>query len=388
MNNLKNEFLLSPGITFLNFGSFGATPKPVMQTYQQLQNEMEADPVDFIAAKLPGYLKRSRAALAAFINCDADDIVYVPNPTYTVNLIAASLGLKPGDEVLATNIEYGACDKSWDYHCTKANAVYKRQPVSLPLENEEAFTDELFKGFNAKTRLVFISHITSTTALKLPVEAVIRKARTLGVPVFVDGAHVPGHIALDIDSLDADYYTGACHKWMMTAKGNTFMYVRRSLQEKLEPLVVSWGYKAMFPSSSIFLDHHQLTGTRDYTPYLTTEAAIGFMAKHDWPTVSLACKQMILEYEERYCRLLGTQPLRKAELSQALQMQSLPVKCPQPEKLHDLFYTDYKIQVPVMRQDDKVYLRYSINGFNDALDIEKFFTAIESIRKKTNLIES
>ena len=191
-NILKQQFFLKEGLTFLNFGSFGACPKPVFEKYQNSQLELEQDPVDFFLVKGPAYLQTARTALAAFLNCDADDVVYVTNPSYAVNIIAKSFNLQPGDEVLATNIEYGACDKTWKYYCEKKGAKYVRQPIHFPLESKEDFVDQFCKGITPNTKLIFISHITSSTALRLPVEEICAIAKEKGILNFCRWCACPG----------------------------------------------------------------------------------------------------------------------------------------------------------------------------------------------------
>ena len=261
MRSQKQHFLLRPDITFLNFGSFGACVKPVFERYQQFQRELEEDPVQFITVTGPRYLQEAREALGTYIGCGADDTVFVTNPSYAVNAVAKSFSLQPGDEVLTTDLEYGACDRTWDYYCKKAGARYVRQPIPLPLQSREQFLDAFFSGLSPRTKLIFISHLTSSTALRLPVELVCERARQEGIPVFIDGAHAPGHVPLDLAALDPDYYTGACHKWMMTPKGSSFLYAKKDKQNGIDPLIVSWGYQALFPSSSQFLDYHQFDVT-------------------------------------------------------------------------------------------------------------------------------
>ncbi|RYY67792.1 MAG: aminotransferase class V-fold PLP-dependent enzyme, partial [Chitinophagaceae bacterium] len=172
MQHLKQQFLLRDDVTFLNFGSFGACPRPVFERYQQFQLELEQEPVDFIVKNGLKYLQQSREALGKYVGCDQDDLVFVTNPSYAVNMVARAIGLKAGDEVLSTDIEYGACDKTWNYICDKAGAKYIRQKIQLPLQSKEQFVEDFFKGLTTKTKLIFISHITSTTGLRLPVEEI------------------------------------------------------------------------------------------------------------------------------------------------------------------------------------------------------------------------
>lgn len=378
---LRDSFLLRPDIRFLNFGSFGATPRPVFDRYLAWQRLLEAEPVQFIAFDGPGYLAESRAALATYLHVgDPDDLVYVTNPSFAVNAVAMNLDLRPGDEVLATDIEYGACDRAWDFHCTRKGATYRRQPIRLPVTTKEAFLEDLFAGLNDRTRMVFISHITSTTGLILPVEEVCAHAKSLGLTVMVDGAHAPGHVRLDIDALGADFYTGACHKWMMAPKGCSFLHVRKEWQDRMDPLVVSWGYKAAKPSHSKFLDHFQMIGTRDFSAFLTVPECIAFMAEHDWPQISGACRQLLMSNAQRFFDLLGSEPLSPLTEQWVGQMLSLPIRTSDPEGLQRKLFTDHHIEVPLMRQEADVYLRYSIQAFNTQEDLDALYEALHENR--------
>lgn len=387
MQNLKQYFLLRDDVTFLNFGSFGACPKPVFEAYQNFQLELEQEPVQFITVNGLKYLTDAREALSNYLHCDKDDLVYVTNPSYAVNAIAKSFDLQPGDEILATDIEYGACDKTWEYYCKKAGAKYVRQHIPLPIQSKEEFISAFFKGLTSKTKLIFISHITSSTGLRLPVDEICTIAKAKGIMTFVDGAHAPGQIPLNLKNSPFDFYTGACHKWMMTPKGSSFLYVKKEYQEMIDPLVVSWGYNALFPSASQFLDYHQMNGTRDYTAFLTIPKAIEFMKDHDWEQVAADNRQLVQKNAIAFCELLGTTPLAPVTDDFILQLFSAEIKTTEPEKLHRHFFDAYKIEIPVMRQADKVYLRYSINAFNSQQDLDKLFAAIQEIKKETNLIE-
>jgi len=387
LSNLKEQFLLNPDITFLNFGSFGACPKPVFEDYQRWQRELELEPVQFIAVNGPVYLKRSRDLLANYVGCNGDDLVYVTNPSYATNIIAKSLKLGPGDEVLTTRLEYGACDKTWNYYCKKSGAKYVRQPVSLPLTSRSKFVDEFFKGLSASTRLIFISHITSATALILPVKEICDRARELGILSFVDGAHAPAHVDLNISELNADIYTGACHKWMMTAKGCSFLYVRKELQHLFDPLVVSWGYESAAPSGSLFIDYHQGQGTRDFSAFFTVESAISFMKEHQWDNVAANCRELVKQNVKRFCDLLGSEPLCPLTDEFLGQMASIRLNTPEPEKLQRILFERYNIEIPVMRQDEKVFIRYSINAYNSQQDLDKLYSALSDIIKTSSLIK-
>jgi isopenicillin-N epimerase len=387
MQNLKQHFLLKDDITYLNFGSFGACPKPVFEKYQQFQLELEQEPVQFITVNGLKYLETAREALGNYLHCHKDDLVYVTNPSYAVNTLVKSLDLKPGDEILTTNLEYGACDKAWEYYCNKTGAVYVKQPISLPVQSKEEFVNDFLKGLSSKTKLVFISHITSSTGLRLPVEEICALAKEKGIMTFVDGAHAPGQLPLNLENSPFDMYTGACHKWMMAPKGCSFMYVKKEFQHMIDPLVVSWGYNAQFPSHSTFLDYHQMNGTRDYSAFLTIPAAIQFMTDHNWSQVAADCRKLVQQNAPVFCELLETEPLAPINDDFIQQLYSAEIKTKEPEKLYRHFYENYKIEIPVMTHGDNVYLRYSINAFNSQKDLDILFEGIKAIKNKTDLIK-
>ena len=383
---LKSQFLLDPSITYLNFGSFGACPRPVFKDYQDWQLLLESEPCQYIAVNGVNYLKTSRQALASFINCDADDVVYVTNPTYAMNIIARSLKLEEGDEILATNLEYGALDRTWNYYCNKSKARYVRQPIDLPVVSKEAILDQFWAGYNSKTKAIFISQITSATALILPVKEICEMAKERGLLTIVDGAHVPGHIPLDLSELKADIYTGACHKWLMTPKGCSFLYVKKEFQNQFDPVIISWGYESAAPSHSQFLDYHQMQGTRDFSAFLTVPKAIQFRTENHWDEVAADCRKMVRANYTTFCGLMGSEPICPVTDEFLGQMCSIPIKTNSPEKLHDYLFGHYKIEVPVPRQENQMFLRYSIQGFNTQGDLDRLYDALKEIISETDLL--
>jgi isopenicillin-N epimerase len=386
MKNFQDQFLLNPAITFLNFGSFGATPKPIFENYQHWQMVLEAEPVQFIAFDGFNYLAESRAALAKYIGCaDPDDLVYVTNPSFAINLIAKNFPLKAGDEILTTDIEYGACDRTWNFYCEKAGATYRRQKINLPITTKEKFIADFFAGVTPNTKAIFISQITSSTGLIFPVKEVCEIAKSKGLITIVDGAHVPGHIPFNLSEIQADFYTGACHKWMMAPKGCSFLYAHKSVQSLCDPLIVSWGYKALKPSHSAFLDYHQMIGTRDFSAFLTVPTCIKFMTENDWITVRTACHEMVLANAQRFYDLLESKPISPLTNEWIGQMISIPIKTNAPEVLQRRLFTDYKIEIPIMRQENDVYMRYSINAFNTIENLDTLYHALSELKKQNSL---
>ncbi len=384
---MKSEFLLDNNITFLNHGSFGACPKPIFEAYQNFQRELETEPVDFITRKSAAYLKTAKNSLASYIGCDAEDFFFTPNPTFAINTVMRSLQLQPGDEILTTNHEYGAMDRTWHFYCKKTGAKYIRQEISMPVVSKEQIIEQFWKGYTANTKVVFLNQMSSATALIFPVKEICDKAQQLGLVTIVDGAHVPGHIDLDLSALNPDFYTGTLHKWMLAPKGSSFLYVKKEFQDDLDPLVVSWGYESLFPGESRFLDYHEMQGTRDISAFLCTPAVIDFLESNNWKDKSAACKKMVRDNYQRFCDLLGTQPICPLTEEFLGQMASIPIKTSQPLELKALLYTQYKIQIPVMPLNDGYYLRYSINAYNSQQDLDLLYEALQDIIKTTSLIQ-
>jgi isopenicillin-N epimerase len=357
---IRGEFVLDPEIVFLNHGSFGACPRDVLARYQEWQLELERRPVEFLARRLEGLLAEARAALGSYVGADPDDLVFVPNATAAVNLTAWALALRPGDEVLTTDLEYGALDLAWEHVCAHAPARYVRMPVTVPLENP---IDEIWSGITDRTRALFLSHITSETAVHLPVEDLCALARERGIVTIVDGAHVPGHVPVDLRALDADYYAGNCHKWLCAPKGAGFLYVRRELQATIAPLVISWGYK----NGGTFLSRHQEQGTRDPAAYLTVPYAIEWLDAHDWGAVRERCRALAASAPAR----LGLEALGEP----GLQMVSMRLPDSVPDDLQARLFDEHAIEIPVFDG----LIRASFQGYNDERDLDALARALTAL---------
>ena len=384
---MKSQFLLNNNITFLNHGSFGACPKLVFEEFQRFQLELETEPVDFIQKKLPVYLKEAKKPLAKFIGCEAEDFFFTPNPTFAINTVMRSLKLQPGDEILSTNHEYGAMDRTWNFYCKKSGVKYIRQEISLPVVSKEQMIKEFWKGYTKNTKVIFLNQMSSSTALIFPVKEICDKAQELGLITIIDGAHVSGHIDLNIQELNPDFYTGTLHKWMLAPKGSSFLYVKKEFQAEIDPLVVSWGYESLLPSESQFLDYHEYQGTNDHSAYLCTPKVISFLEENNWKEKSKLCREIVLENYQRFCDLVGTQPICPISEEFLGQMASIPVRTEKPQELKELLYSKYKIQIPIMLLNGKIYMRYSINVYNSVEDLDVLYQAITDIIKTTDLIE-
>lgn len=379
MPALKEYFLLDPDVVFLNHGSFGAIPKPVFEAYQNWQLRLERQPVLLLARELPGLLRESRTVLGAYVHAEADDLVYIPNATHGVNIVAHSLQLKPGDEILTSDHEYGACDYTWDFICSKTGARYIHQPIPLPVHSEDEIVDQFWKGVTPRTKVIYLSQITSSTALRLPVEEICRRAGQAGILTIIDAAHSPGQIPFDLQTLNADIVFANAHKWLLNPRGSAFLYVRRELQDLIEPLIVSWGYNATpeIATGSRFIDFLQWTGTKDPTAALTVPTAIQFLEDHDWDHVRYECHTLLRQAIERICDLTNLQPLYPVDSGFYSQMGIAPLPLSNLTALKRRLYDEFKIEVPLTQWQDRQFIRISVQAYNTQEDIDALVHALE-----------
>lgn len=379
MFNLRRYFQLDPSVTFLNHGSFGATPRPVFRACQDWQRQLERQPVEFLGRRFRDLMFSARAALGDYLGTAADNLVYTTNVTVALNIVARSLDLGPGDEVLSTDHEYGALDRTWRFLSKERGFRYLNQPIPVPLTTSDDFMEAFWQGVTPRTRVIFLSHITSPTALLFPVEEVVRGARQRGILTVVDGAHAPGQIPLRLDELGADFYGGNLHKWLCAPKGAGFLYARPEVQPLLKPLVVSWGYEAEVPGPSQFVDHHEWWGTRDIAAFLALPAAIQFQEEHDWERVRRACHTLACEAQRRICDLAGSAPLAAAGNGG---LQFVSVLLPEDVDTVDLksrLYETYRIEVPLIQWNGRKLIRVSVQGYNTRRDVNKLLSALEEL---------
>ncbi len=374
----REPFLLDPDVVFLNHGSYGACPRQVFDVYQRLQVELERQPVRFLQREATDRLAAARAAIAEYIGSDADEVVWFPNPTQAMNMVARSLRLAPGDEVLSTDHEYGAMDRTWRVVCADAGARFVRAHVPVPAPTAEEVVERVWAEATERTKVLFISHITSATALRFPVEELVRRAREAGMLTIVDGAHVPGHVALDVREVGADIYTGATHKWLCAPKGSTFLYTRREEQHWLRPLVVSWGWESTNPSASTYVDHHEWQGTRDLAAFLATPAAIDWVDGQDWAAQQRRSHELVLEAIRRVDALTGLGSMYPTDEHPWIgQMAVALLPELDVEVLKARLYDEFRVELPMHRFADQPMLRVSIAAYNDRTDVDALVHALE-----------
>jgi len=365
---LRREFLLDPEVAFLNHGSFGACPRPVFERYQARQRELELEPIDFLDRRAPDLLAAARGALADYLGCAAKDVAFVENATTGVNLAARSLDLGPDDEVLATDLEYGACDLAWQWVCRRAGARYVRAGIPLPLDDPLTLVEALFAAASDRTRVLYVSHVTSETGLVLPLEAILARARELGLVTVVDGAHAPAQVPLNLARLGADFYAGNAHKWLCAPKGAGFLHVRPEHQERVEGAVVSWGYRP----GGTFVERIERQGTRDPAAWLAVPEAIRFQAERDWDGVRERCRRVALDARRELCDLLGTEPLAP----EAMVVQLATVRLPHPAgDLAERLFARHRVEIPVGGPENDL-LRLSVAAYTTPQKIDRLLAAL------------
>jgi isopenicillin-N epimerase len=346
---MRDGFLLDPGVAYFNHGGYGACPVDVFDEYLRLAREVEREPTDFLGRRFDDALWEARRGLATFVGARPDDLVFAPNATSALNAVIRSLRIRPEEEILTTKHEYGAVLRTLGF--IRANVVLVEP-------------EEIVASIGIRTRAVVVSHVTSPTALVLPVEEVCEAARRAGVLSVVDGAHAPGHLPLDLGGLGADVYAGNCHKWLCAPKGAGFLWARPEHQEWIEPLVVSWGYH----EDASFGERHGWQGTRDPSAYLAVPAAIEARAAFD-----LAGMRELADEAEQRLAPYGLRPLRG---KRAPFMRALTVRTDDPAALWQRLYAEHRVEVPVYEWEETTLLRVSVGPYNDEADLDRLVAAV------------
>ena len=383
---LKSKFLLDPEITFLNHGSYGSCPKPVFEVYQKYQTDLESHPIKFMQEDVYKLLEISRESLSHYVNCDKDDLIFVTNPTQAVGTVIHNILINSNDEVLSTNLEYGSCDRMWTYDADQKGYKYIQAEINLPIEDKETFLNQFWSYASAQTKYVFISQITSTTGMILPIPEIVAEAKKRGIKTIIDGAHVPAHIPLDIKELDPDYYTGALHKWLCCPKGSSFLYVKKEKQDGIQPMLKSWGWgeeyekfksSVQLHSPSRFINVFQWQGTNDMSPFFTVPEAIQFQEEHDWDSVRSRSINMVIEARNRINEI--TKLPKICPDNWLGQMATILFPIDDTVAFKKTLYNDYQIEMPVMRHIEHTAFRISIQGYNTQADIDHLINALEEL---------
>ncbi len=355
---LADRWSLDPGVVYLNHGSFGASPRAVLAAQNELRARLEAGPVRFFEDHYPAALDEARRALAAFVGARPDDLAFVCNATTGVNTVLRSLRLEPGDELLTTDHEYNSCRNTLEAVAGAAGAVVKVARVPFPVGSGDEIVDRVLDRVSSRSRLLLVDHVTSQTALVMPVASLVREAQGAGVDVLVDGAHAPGMVPLELDALGAAYYTGNCHKWLCAPKGAAFLHVREDRRDRVRPLVISHGANALAGERSRFHLEHDWTGTRDPSAWLAVPAALAAMeamVPGGWPELQRRNRELALAGRRELCASLGIDPPCPEDMIGSMAAVPLPdarltgpVDAFSRSPLQAALYREHRIEVPVI----------------------------------------
>jgi len=386
-SGFAHHWSLDPEIVFLNHGSFGATPRRVLERQDELRRRLEAEPVRFFLRELPELLEEARTGLASFVGADPAGLVFVPNATTGVNAVLRSLALEPGDEILSTGHGYPACRFAARDVAEAAGARAVEAPVPIPVSGPDAVLEAVVERMGERTRLVVIDHVTSPTAMVLPVEAVVEEAHARGIPVLVDGAHAPGMIDLDIGALGADFYAANCHKWLCSPKGAGFLWVAEPYRSVVRPTVLSHG-AGPGPRPERFREEFDWTGTADPTAWLCVPSSIrvmGEMVPGGWPEIRRRNRELVLAGRRRLIELEGVDPICPESMIGGMASVRLPdaaeIDDSAPFGLDPLqarLFDDDGIEVLVLgppRWPERL-LRFSAQLYNSIDDFERLARAL------------
>jgi isopenicillin-N epimerase len=377
--NWAEYWSLDPAIEFLNHGSFGACPLPVMKLQQELRQRIERQPLQFFGRDLEELLDRSRTDLAAFVGADSEDLAFVPNATTGINTVLRSLKFEPGDELLTTNQEYNACRNALNFVAERSGAKIVVAEIPYPIESSEQAIEPILQAVSSKTRLALLDHITSQTGLVFPIAKIIQALTQQNIDTLIDGAHAPGMVALDLATIGATYYTGNCHKWLCAPKGAAFLYVRRDKQSEIRPLTISHGANSPRRDRSRFRLEFDWTGTDDPTAYLCVPEAVRFMGSRlpgGWSELMRHNRENAIAARKILCEILKVTPPCPDEMIGSL--ATVPLSEGSYVELQDALLEKFGIEVPIVPYPatPKRLVRISAQIYNTLDQYEKLGRAL------------
>jgi len=373
----RHEWTLPEDVVYLNHGSFGPSPRLVQEARANWQRQLESEPVDFFLRRMEPLLEEATEELARLFNAPADSLVFVDNATAGMNIVAASVELQSGDEVLLTDHEYGAVRRIWQKACERVGARVRVQPLPSPLQDEDEVVDTLLAAVNPRTKLLVVSHITSPTAVILPVEKICQRAREWKLSVCIDGPHAVGIAPLDLQRLDCDYYTASCHKWLSAPFGSGFLYAHRRVQRSTCPAVVSWG-GSVGGRAPTWRDEFNWIGTRDPSAFLAVPDAIRFLADVGWERFRNRAHSLARFARERLSAVTGFEPLVPDDPLWYGSMIAVPLPLQDAEPpasgrrdpLQDALWEQARIEVPVVWWQRQRLIRVSCHLYTQRAEIE------------------
>ena len=365
----RGEFLLDPAIAHLNHGSFGATPRAVMDAAEGWRRKMEADTTGFVRGVWPEAVAAARTAFAAFVNADPEGFVLVENATQGANAVLRSLDFSPGDEIVFTSHGYRAVTRTIEHVCRTTGAVPRIAAIPASGVDDDAVLATVGQALSPRTRLIVADHITSPTALVLPVARLVALARERGVPILIDGAHAPGQIDLDLAALGADFYVGNAHKWLFACKGAAFLSVAPEWRARVHPGTISHGYGKGLAAEFDWV------GTRDVGAWLSLPDALAFGQRFGWSAIRAHNDALCARAASILTAAYGTPTTGPASMRGHLVAVALPIDGPADEArglaLYAALFERHRVRAPVMAFDGRLWVRVSAQIYNDVGQYER-----------------
>ncbi len=392
VSEFRHHWQLAPNTVFLNHGSFGACPRPILELQSDLRQQLEAEPVQFLWRRYEERLEPARVALAEFVGARSRDLVFVTNATTGVNAVVRSLRFQPDDEILTTDLDYNACRNALAEAARRAGARLVIAPVPFPLRSAGEVIEAVLRAVTPRTRLAMLDHVTSNTALVLPVEQLIRELEARGVDTLVDGAHAPGMLPLNLGELNPAYYTANLHKWVCAPKGAAFLWAREDKQADLQPAVISHGNNRPRPGFTPFLDRFDWAGTFDPTPWFCVAEAIrwmGTLLPGGWSELRQRNRDLAVKARQILSERLAVQPPCPEAMLGSMATMALP------ETFQDVppsgkidaeqlrLYDEFGIEVPFYRfgSPERRWFRVSAQIYNTQEEYELLAQAIAELQR-------
>lgn len=389
-STLIQHWTLDPEVVFLNHGSYGAVPERIQQRQQEFRREMEREPVRYMSVLRQPQTDAARHAAARFLNADPADLALVPNATHGVNSVLRSLRFAPGEELLVTDHEYNACRNALNFVAERWGAKVVVAVIPFPLRSPQEVVDAMLAQVTPRTTLCLVDHITSPTALVMPVAKIVPALQQQGVRVLVDGAHAPGQVDVDLKALGADFWTGNLHKWPCAPKGTAVLYVHPRHHDTIRPTVISHGANADASQRARFHQEFDWEGTFDPTGWACVPEVLEFVEKlvpGGWPEIRRRNHALAMEARTLLHEGLGTEPVCPEEMIGSMAAIRLPADLHQ--RLADRgvsmsgeLISRWKIQIPVIGWKPPVgeMVRISCHLYNAREDYEKLLRALQELR--------
>ena len=368
--------MIDPTVAYLNHGSYGACPIPVFEAYQAYQRELETEPASLLYRNFASRIQKSRERLALFLNCQSDQIAFVRNATYGMNMAANSIDLQPGDKVLATNFEYGAVERMWEMICAERGAQLVKVKIPLPYQSSKAMIQLFESLIDSSIKVITFPHISAATAQLFPIKDLVQLAKSHGAISVIDGAHAPGQVNVNLQDIDADFYVGNCHKWMLSPKGVGFIYAARKWEDQIRPPAISWGN--ISSGTNRLLLENDWQGTTDISPILAVEDSINFLEENHWfSQVIPECTKLIDEFNSTILGVTGMKSLYEKNDFEPPQMRSFLLPEGDHSTLHNRLFHESKVELPVFLDFEDHFFRVSVQAYNNHSDMERLIEALK-----------